>query len=639
MKILNIHAGITDNDIYEFMIGKHSNNKVNYLDENIILDKKNWIFLDEINTCNSMGLISEMMTKHTIQGKQLKKEYVFIAACNPYRIINKNIEKIGLVKKKALYKPLNLVYTVNPLPFSLLNFVFNFGNLTEKDEKKYIESMISQSITKTIKNVQIAEKMKTISINAIFESQKFIRNNNDVSSVSLREVRRFDLLYPWFLEFLNKFFNYDENKKFKGAINLTIYTIYCIRIFNKKVRKDYINLMNKIFEYKNENEENFLKIPNEIQKRLADEIDVGEGIAKNDALLKNLFAIFVCIINKIPLFIIGKPGCSKSLSVQLIYTSMKGTNSQKEIFKNYPRLLRKTYQGSLNSTSEGILRTFENARAQINKAELINDNIPFVYFDEMGLAEISKNNPLKVMHSLLEYDENPIKVSFVGISNWELDASKLNRGIYLNIPEPDEEDLIHTADIIAKSYKNDLDITYNELFKLLASSYYKYKNKLKNEDEKYREFHGSRDFYHLIKCASRKLQYKKSINKNIELDNNEIEKIGLSSIERNFGGLKESIKKFKEIFQEKSGNFQDNDNYEVLECIKDNIDDNLSRYLLVITKSSLSLFLIEYILKDKNKEIVLYCQSGERSLQAYKKLIKLQYKNVYNLYRGIDNWL
>ena len=45
------------------------------------------------------------------------------------------------------------------------------------------------------------------------------------------------------------------------------------------------------------------------------------------------------------------------------------------------------------------------------------------------------------------------------------------------------------------------------------------------------------------------------------------------------------------------------------------------------------------ILKDKNKDIILYCQSGVRSKQAYKKLIKLQYKNVYNLYKGLDNWL
>ena len=39
-----------------------------------------------------------------------------------------------------------------------------------------------------------------------------------------------------------------------------------------------------------------------------------------------------------------------------------------------------------------------------------------IYFDEMGLAEHSPNNPLKVIHSQLEYDENKgyKKVAFVG---------------------------------------------------------------------------------------------------------------------------------------------------------------------------------------------------------------------------------
>jgi hypothetical protein len=32
----------------------------------------------------------------------------------------------------------NLVYIVNPLPHSLLNFMFDFWNLQPKDEKKYI---------------------------------------------------------------------------------------------------------------------------------------------------------------------------------------------------------------------------------------------------------------------------------------------------------------------------------------------------------------------------------------------------------------------------------------------------------------------------------------------------------------------
>ncbi len=35
-------------------------------------------------------------------------------------------------------------------------------------------------------------------------------------------------------------------------------------------------------------------------------------------------------------------------------------------------------------------------------------------FDEIGLAEISKYNPLKVLHSLLEEPQ----IAFVGISNW-----------------------------------------------------------------------------------------------------------------------------------------------------------------------------------------------------------------------------
>ena len=55
-------------------------------------------------------------------------------------------------------------------------------------------------------------------------------------------------------------------------------------------------------------------------------------------------------------------------------------------------------------------------------------------FDEIGLAEISKNNPLKVLHSLLEIEER--KIGFIGISNWRLDASKMNRALYLARPDP-----------------------------------------------------------------------------------------------------------------------------------------------------------------------------------------------------------
>ena len=51
----------------------------------IFEEAKIWVFLDEINTCKSMGLISELMCKKTYRGKPIPTNVVFIAACNPYR--------------------------------------------------------------------------------------------------------------------------------------------------------------------------------------------------------------------------------------------------------------------------------------------------------------------------------------------------------------------------------------------------------------------------------------------------------------------------------------------------------------------------------------------------------------------------
>ena len=61
--------------------------------------------------------------------------------------------------------------------------------------------------------------------------------------------------------------------------------------------------------------------------------------------------------------------------------------------------------------------------------------------DEIGLAELSPYNPLKVLHSYLERFE----VAFVGISNWALDDSKRNRGISLSKPDPKIDDLKESA--------------------------------------------------------------------------------------------------------------------------------------------------------------------------------------------------
>ena len=140
-KKLQIHAGTTDERIVEFL------EKVNQeVKEEKAENQLTWIFLDEINTCNSLGLITEIMCNHTYLGKKLNDNYVFLGACNPYKILKKKMRESGLVyyNLKEKSKLNNLVYTVNPLPHALLNFVFDFASLQEKDEKKYINNTIYQ---------------------------------------------------------------------------------------------------------------------------------------------------------------------------------------------------------------------------------------------------------------------------------------------------------------------------------------------------------------------------------------------------------------------------------------------------------------------------------------------------------------
>ena len=159
---------------------------------------------------------------------------------------------------------------------------------------------------------------------------------------------------------------------------------------------------------------------------------------------------------------------------------MKGESSENKLFRYYPRIILTSFQGSKTSTSQGLEFVFDKAKKIVIGEKGKEKIISLVYFDELGLAELSKNNPLKVLHKLLEYDEmkKDEQVAFVGISNWVLDASKMNRGLFLSIIDPDEKDLEETANTIADSYRDNLSGDNPTLFKGLADTYYHYKKYL-----------------------------------------------------------------------------------------------------------------------------------------------------------------
>ena len=53
--------------------------------------------------------------------------------------------------------------------------------------------------------------------------------------------------------------------------------------------------------------------------------EVGQNIAHNRALCENVMMMVVCANVRIPLFLIGKPGSSKSLAKTIVNNSMRGS--------------------------------------------------------------------------------------------------------------------------------------------------------------------------------------------------------------------------------------------------------------------------------------------------------------------------
>ena len=64
-----------------------------------------------------------------------------------------------------------------------------------------------------------------------------------------------------------------------------------------------------------------------------DSVQLEDNIARNQALKENVFMMVVCIELRIPLFLVGKPGSSKSLAKTIVSDAMQGNSAHSELFK------------------------------------------------------------------------------------------------------------------------------------------------------------------------------------------------------------------------------------------------------------------------------------------------------------------
>ncbi|XP_028397453.1 LOW QUALITY PROTEIN: uncharacterized protein LOC114521280 [Dendronephthya gigantea] len=612
----NFHAGISESEIISFIRKKESSAR----------DKggQTWIFLDEINTCDHLGLIADIMCHHSLLGRPLSKNLVFLAACNPYKLRpEEHITTAGLEGKNVTDEFSGLVYRVHPLPEAMIDYVWDYGSLSPKDEHDYIERMVS---------VLPNKRYEGMLVDLLATSQKLIREaEKNNFCVSLRDVHRCILLISWFEEMqekrnkisnsmevnskpfttahhLRKYFIMSEryNKKpMIKSIVLALAHCYLSRLPTAELRENYRDHMIKLFSKSgvvmnksNENIDSFSAIVRIEEEDYLDRMELPSGTARNAALRENVFVMLVSILNHIPVFVVGKPGCSKSLSIQLIRSNLRGRDSRDPLFRELPQLYVVSYQGSESSTSEGIIKVFEKARKY--KSHNRDGNVlPVVLLDEVGLAENSKYNPLKVLHSLLEPGEGKMPdIAVVGISNWSLDAAKMNRAIHLSRPEPTVDDLYETGYSLHWADGGcDTQCLSKKELKCLAEAYVEYQAK-----QIHANFHGLRDYYSLIKSLTGR-----SSSQQVNV-----------ALQRNFGGLRGGVNDVLKLFLDKLKTLMTTNGEDIIpvtKLIEENLTDPHARHLMLITSGDSAIGILKQSLAQLEREtITIYGSRFEEDL-------------------------
>ncbi|XP_075066136.1 E3 ubiquitin-protein ligase RNF213 [Mixophyes fleayi] len=614
MKLVKVHGGTTAEMIYQ---------KILEAQEIACFNKENGcdtvLFFDEANTTDAISSIKEALCDHTVEGVPLKENsgLQIIAACNPYRKhtekMIKRLESAGLgyrvkadeTKERLGSIPLRqLVYRVHALPPSMMPLVWDFGQLNNDTEKKYIQ----QIVQRLAKEIPLSTSDIQLLTQVLSASQSYMRKKKDECSfVSLRDVERCIEVFKWFYKHHTKLLQHQKDMlqrreksfspKDKVAWSLVLAVGVCYHA-SLETKEPYRREICKILPHPYKEHYSVLREITDIQDLFLAGVQLRETIARNLALKENLFMMVICTELKIPLFLVGKPGSSKSLAKTIVADAMQGQSAHTELYKDLKQIHLVSFQCSPHSTPEGIIGTFKHC-ARFQEGKNLNEYVSVVVLDEIGLAEDSPKMPLKALHPLLEDgciddDISPHKkVGFIGISNWALDPAKMNRGIFVSRGDPNKYELIESAKGICSSDNLVLGkVTAN--FHHFANAYHEVCVTQKRQKK---EFFGLRDFYSLIKMvfAFTKLSQEKLTVRDIAW-----------SVLRNFSG-KDEIKALDIFMGEDKKNLPEINTIDlVMENIKSDSDDCECRYLLILTKNYAALQILQqaFIKENQQPEII-----------------------------------
>ncbi|KAM8845445.1 E3 ubiquitin-protein ligase rnf213-alpha-like isoform 2-T2 [Spinachia spinachia] len=671
MKLVKVHGGTTSEMIYTKVREAEmiaSINKQDYGFDSVL-------FFDEANTTEAISSIKEVLCDETVKGESLIPNcgLKVIAACNPYRKhtdkMIRRLESAGLgyrvgadeTDEKLGSIPLRqLVYRVQALPPSMIPLVWDFGQLNDDTEKIYIQ----QIVQRVVKSKAIDQSYIKCITDVLSASQKYMRTRkNECSFVSLRDVERCMQSFVWFCD--NHVMLFAELEKFESSqkaernerphrqpdardpvlwsLVMAIGVCYHACLEKKdKYRQKISTCLPSAYTPARVMQEISL-----MQDLLLNGVPMGDTIARNSALKENVFMMVLCIELRIPLFLVGKPGSSKSLSKTLVADAMQGQAAHSDLYKKLKQIHLVSFQCSPHSTPEGIINTFKQC-GRFQEGKNLDEYISVVVLDEIGLAEDSPKMPLKTLHPLLEegcIDDEPHphkKVGFIGISNWALDPAKMNRGIFVSRGDPDEKELVESAKGICNSDAMVLE-KVRDTFKPFAKAY------LNICHEGGKGFFGLRDYYSLIKmifAVAKAFQRKPTAEEIVK------------AVLRNFSG-RDDVDAVT-VFTKSLNTSTTVRSISAVEFVRENIQavgqEEECRYLLVLTKNYAALQILQQTFFSesgqpeiifgssfpKDQEYTQICRNINRvkiCMETGQTVVLLNLQNLYeSLYDALNQY-
>ncbi|EAX92727.1 hypothetical protein TVAG_329880 [Trichomonas vaginalis G3] len=620
-------------------------------------------FFDEVNAAAIQWFIKELIVDRYFLDERLPNYVRFIAAVNPLKKIPQNIadriNKIGLTIQETNDQLKDFIYKVQKMPESYIPFILPFDpeRLDKNDTECYkilecsseFELFMQQIMDRRLldkpraidlerqdmhfsqsedfaedysTNAKAQEMLKIVKI-LNFSSARLVVNPDfygDESFISLRDPERCSTIIRWFHKsgILSADAPKDFDNKFRYSLVLALSVVYWFKL-NEKMREDYINKIIEVWrsigskQFPSPTADEWKKWIEQEISTAADIFCTEKGISKNKPLKENCWATYVALINRIPLWIIGAPGLSKSLSVNMAINGLRNGYIKLPNGHNF-NILKQLFMCSKESTTKDLSfafqllanednRIIQNIKNTKNSKEL---PIPIMMLEEMGHADLSDESCLKLLHQVIDEGvtakDKTLQISIVGLSNYKMDSAKLNRGLLILRDNLLQAEMANTLknifnDVKKDNFKQEITQSEENILKAIA--------KAKNTSSA-GEIYSIRDLYAFAQnLAQISLQKEEEVQRAI------FKNLFCTKIE--FETLKQTFP--TRIYQ--AFNFNNSDNKPIVcedykklifDSINANVNFNLitNRHLMFITEDDAALDIITEELGDKKDSVVLF---------------------------------